>query len=546
MARRHGSTGRPLRWRSGAAVSAGLLLLATTAITGAALPGASASSPAEPGRSAPAPSWIRSTAHDTSASLATLAARRGLTTASAQPPAAQAPAPVVSFEGMRQSCGIPCFAPDPAGDVSRTQYVEMVNLQMEVFSRAGKPLLGPVPIDTVWDGFPADCTGGEPTVLHDQLANRWVLTQLENFGPDPSGIGRVCVAVSSTANATGSYHRYLFTAGGYQIDFPKMGVWGDTYTLTTRDFLGSKSGVGVFALDKKRMLAGDNARAVHFTLDPNKDAGLRAKVGDGLLPADVDGAVAPAAGSLIPLVGTQDDDWTYGATRDGLNVWGLRVHWNTATASLRLVNRPATKPFDSDFPCSASDPRACLPQPGVGPAHYVDVLSYRQRPTWRLAYRLVGGQPSLVTSQSVEARPGVAGVRWYELRWADQRYQIRQQGTFSPTDGVNRWMGSLAQDKRGDIALGYNVVSTSVYPGLRYTGRLAGDPKGVMTLGERTLALGSGVQKQSTRWGDYSSMNVDPADDCTFWFVGEYYTAAGQSNGWQTRISAFRLPGCVA
>ena len=281
MTRSHSSRGRSLRRRRGAAVSAGLVLLATAALTGAALPGASASSASDRGSSGPAPTWIRAAAHDTSASLKTLAARRGLTTERrttarlpdwSSSPAAQAPAPAVSFEGMRQSCGISCFAPDPAGDVSRTQYVEMVNLQMEVFGKAGKPLLGPVPIDTVWDGFPADCTGGEPTVLHDQLANRWVLTQLENFGPDPSGIGRVCVAVSSTANATGSYHRYLFTAGGYPIDFPKMGVWGDTYTLTTRDFLGNKSGVGVFALDKKRMLAGGNARAVHFTLDPNKNS----------------------------------------------------------------------------------------------------------------------------------------------------------------------------------------------------------------------------------------------------------------------------------
>jgi hypothetical protein len=156
---------------------------------------------------------------------------------------------------------------------------------------------------------------------------------------------------------------------------------------------------------------------------------------------------------------------------------------------------------------------------------------------------------SLVTNQSVEASPGVAGVRWYEIQRVNGAYSIRQQGTVNPGDGVHRWMGSIAQDKRGNMALGYSVVNgTDVYPGIRYTCRLAGDPLGQMPQGEGVIINGSGVQlTTNSRWGDYTSMNVDPSDDCTFWYVNEYYTAAGQASslaGWQTRIASFKFPNC--
>ena len=143
----------------------------------------------------------------------------------------------------------------------------------------------------------------------------------------------------------------------------------------------------------------------------------------------------------------------------------------------------------------------------------------------------------------------MAGARWYEIRRTNGVYSIRQQGTFAPADGVNRWMGSIAQDKLGNMALGYSVVNgTTVFPGISYTGRAAGDTPGDMTLGEGTVINGSGVQTTTnSRWGDYTSMNVDPVDDCTMWYANEYYTAAGQASstaGWQTRIASFRLPGC--
>jgi hypothetical protein len=322
--------------------------------------------------------------------------------------------------------------------------------------------------------------------------------------------------------------------------------------MTTRDF-GSVDGYGisVYALEKNKMVNGEaNARAVQFFLDAEDPDVKLEDIGDGLLPADIDGNRRPRAQAAAPIVGSQDGNAGYGATVDALNVYDLAVHWSAnPTASLSDPLELPTAPFDSIFPC-APTARDCLPQPGiVDPAQYLDILSYRQRVTHRLAYRNFGTYEALVTNQSVEALPGVAGERWYELRRTNGVYSIHQQGTYAPPDGVHRWMGSIAMDRNGNMALGYSVVNgTTVFPGIRYTGRLAGDPAGLMTVSEGTIINGSGVQTTAnSRWGDYTSMNVDPVDDCTFWYVNEYYTAAGQASspaGWQTRIASFRLPGC--
>jgi len=224
---------------------------------------------------------------------------------------------------------------------------------------------------------------------------------------------------------------------------------------------------------------------------------------------------------------------------------------------LELNTQLLTAPFDSIFPCGP-DARDCLPQPGIiNHAQFLDILSYRQRPTFRLAYRNFKTYESLVTNQSVEATPGVAGVRWYEVRRTNGTYSLYQQGTYSPPDGVHRWMGSIAQDKNGNMALGYSVVNgTTVFPGIRYTGRLAGDPLGQMTLGEGTIINGAGVQTTTnSRWGDYTDITVDPTDDSTFWYVNEYYQVSGlplptptpplpppfTTAPWQTRVGSFKV-----
>jgi hypothetical protein len=470
------------------------------------------------------------------------------------------PSTAANFEGLSNADNFALFGgrvnpPDPIGDVGPSHYVEMVNLALAVYSKSGALLVGPISIGAVWTGFAVpDCTdlSGDPVVLYDQLADRWILSQFTTSGlDDPTKPFWNCVAISTTGDPTGAYYRYAFETANFQFfpDYPKYGVWTDSYVITSREFGPTvEYGIGVYALEKNKMINGQPARAVSFFIDGNVPA-LLPLVGDGLLPADIDGKQKPPTDTAMPLVGTQDDGAGYGATFDALNVWDLRVKWrSTPTASLELAAQLPTAAFDSIFPCAPTS-RDCLPQPGISnPNQYLDILSYRQRPTWRLAYRNFKSYETLVTNQSVEAAPGVAGVRWYEIRRVDGAYSLYQQGTYAPADGVHRWMGSIAQDKHGDMALGYSVVNAvDVYPGIRYTGRLAGDPLGQMTLGEGTIINGSGVQTNTnSRWGDYTSMNVDPVDDCTFWYVNEYYqvTEPPPDRNWQTRIASFKLPGC--
>ena len=475
--------------------------------------------------------------------------------------------PMANFEGLSNQDNANIFGfrvnpPDPVGDVGPNHYVEMVNLVFAVYDKSGNLLLGPVDTGTLWDGFVIpDCTdpSGDPIVLYDQFADRWLLSQFTTRFD--SGIFYNCVAISQTGDPTGAYYRYAFITqpdpewpgGTYFPDYPKYGVWKDSYIMTTRDF-GAFTGYGisVYALEKNKMINGQaKARAVQFFLDSNVVP--LELMGDGLLPPDVDGKAKPKNDAPAPIVGTQDDGAGYGATSDALNIWELKVQWNArATASLEFAAQLPVAPFDSIFPCAPTS-RDCLPQPGISnPAQYIDILSYRQRPTYRLAYRNFGTYESYVTNQAVEAAPGVAGVRWYEIRRdGGGNYSVYQQGTYAPGDGVHRWMGSAAMDWQGNMALGYSVVNgVDVYPGIRYTGRNAGDPLGQMTLGEGVIINGTGVQlTTNSRWGDYTSLNIDPVDDCTFWYVNEYYTAAGQASsaaGWQTRIASFKLPGCYA
>jgi hypothetical protein len=487
-------------------------------------------------------------------------------------PAPRIPSPLTNFEGLSNQDNFNTFGfrvnpPDPNGEVGPNNYVEIINLVFGIFDKTGNLLLGPVDTGTLWSGFAIpDCTdpSGDPVVLYDQTTDRWILSQFTTrglFAPVPE---YNCVAVSQTGDPTGAYFRYAFPTqpdlddGGFFFpDYPKYGVWSNSYIMTTRDFGFGPTGYGisVYALEKNKMVNGEpDARAVQFFLD--SDQVPINLIGDGLLPPDIDGNRRPSSNDApAPIVGTQDDGGPYGATFDALNIWELTVHWrSTPTASIALKAQLPTAAFDSIFPCGGNagqTGRDCLPQPGV-PAtanNLLDILSYRQRPTFRLAYRNFGTYEALVTNQSVEALPGVAGVRWYEIRRSGGTYSLFQQGTFAPNDGVHRWMGSIAMDKKGDMGLGYSVVNgTNVFPGIRYTGRLAGDPLGQMTLGEGTIINGSGIQRTAnSRWGDYTDMTVDPVDDCTFWYVNEYYTLAGQISstaGWQTRIASFKLPGC--
>ena len=260
-------------------------------------------------------------------------------------------------------------------------------------------------------------------------------------------------------------------------------MWDDSYLITTREFGVADEtiyGIGVYGLERARMIAGDpGARAVSFLLQDGRVP--LEQIGDGLLPPDIDGRRLPRRNAAAPIVGTQDDDAAYGATVDALNIWEFNVTWGTApTASIGLTTQIPVAEFDSIFPC-APTARDCLPQPGItNPDQFLDVLSYRQRPD--LAARVPQLRHARVLRHQPVGRGASRAGRHPVVRdpcASNGRYVLRQQGTYAPDDGIHRWMGSIAQDKLGNLALGYSVVNgVDVFPGIRYTGRRFFDPRG--------------------------------------------------------------------
>jgi len=269
------------------------------------------------------------------------------------------------------------------------------------------------------------------------------------------------------------------------------------------------------------MLVGGEAHMFYGDLD-SVDPNLYS-----MLPADLDGP-PPPQGSPNPFVMMD--------APDQLQVWNFSVNWSAPSASFTFQNAVPTASFDSNM-CGGS--RNCIPQPG---GTNVDAIS--DRLMYRLQYRNFGDHQSLVVNHTVDTGGDRAGVRWYEMRKTGGGWSIFQQGTWAP-DSDHRWMGSVAMNSKGDIGLGYSVSSTTTYPSIRFTGRLAEDPPGQMTFSEGEIITGSGYQTSSYgRWGDYSMMAVDPVDDCTFWYTQEYYAVIG-NRPWQTRIASFKLRDCT-
>ena len=441
----------------------------------------------------------------------------------------------ITFPGIGNPAAGGVTPPDTNGDIGPNHYIQMVNLKFQIFSRAGTSLFGPFATNTLFAGFGGPCqneNAGDPVVLYDQLADRWLLSQFT----DGNAPFFNCVAVSTTADPLGTYYRYAFSAPSFP-DYPKYGIWRDGYYINTREDPNTVN----YALDRTQMLAGNpTVTSIRLAISQNPL---------GLLPADIDGTTLPPAGSPAIFVGTRDNN--AGGDQDALLVYKFAANFVTPASSTFTgpTVLPAA-PFDSIFPCSGggAPSRNCIPQPGQ-PTTKIDILSSRQRPTFRAAYRNFGTHESIVTSQSVEAATGMAGMRWYELRDPNGTPTIFQQGTFGPgaTDGIHRWMGSIAMDRTGNMALGYSVSSaTDVFPGIRYTGRLVGDPLGTMPQGEGVIVNGGGSQTSTgSRWGDYTSMSVDPTDDCTFWYTNQYYATTSVGN-WGTMVGAFRFPQCDA
>jgi hypothetical protein len=449
------------------------------------------------------------------------------------------PAPIASFHAISNIAGV--SPPDPTGDVGVNNVVVMSNLSFHILDKSGNSVFGPAANNTLWDGFGGDCetdNSGDPIVLYDQLADRWLLSQFTSSGPEFFN----CVAISVSSDPTGSYHRWAISNGTKFPDYPKYGVWSDGYYISTRDFDSNDNyvSVGVYALKRDDFVSGNPTPTIVYMFEDRTNNPWR--VGDGLLPADIDGFELPPVNTPQFFIGTMDDGAGYGAAQDALLLWKYEVDYDTpANSTFSLTDTIPISSFDTIFPCSSG--RNCIPQKDT--TNEIDIQSYRQRPLHRLAYRNFGTHESLVTNQSVEAAPGIAGVRWWEIRNPSTTPVLHQEGTFAPgvTDNIHRWMGSIAMDSNGNIGLAYSASSDEIYPSIRYTGRINSDSLGLMTLGEGSIVEGTGSQTSSQRWGDYTSLTVDPTDDCTFWHVNEYYeTTSG--NGWELRAGAFKFDEC--
>jgi len=438
------------------------------------------------------------------------------------------PSPTLSFDGIAfPGVNCNCAPPDTNGEVGLTQYVQIVNQGFQVFNKTtGATVFGPVDIGTLWAGFGDPCENqgfGDPVVMYDQLADRWVISQFAgNYPTTP--ITDECIAVSTTSDATGSYNRYGFHLGSNFFDYPHFGVWPDAYYMSMNIFNAAGTaylGPQPFAFDRASMLTGGPGT---FITTGITGGGTE----DPYLPADLDGSTPPANGAPNPFVEFPGSG-VY-------KVYRFHVDWGTpANSTFTLAGNPGAAAFT--LLCSTTS--SCVPQLGTGSR--LDGLA--DRLMFRAAYRNFGDHEALVSNYTVSSS-SVAGVRWFELNHLTSGTPtVVQESTYQP-DTTWRWMGSIAMDQDQNMALGFSASSGAIHPQIRYTGRLASDPANTMGQGEATLFSGAGSQTgTSNRWGDYSDMTVDPVDDCTFWYTTEYYQTTTSFN-WRTRIGNFTFPTC--
>jgi hypothetical protein len=432
----------------------------------------------------------------------------------------------VNINGVGDTSNTPqnpcnCAPSDTNGAVGATQFVQWVNTAFAVYDKSGNLLMGPTAGNTLWSGFGGGCqtnNDGDIIAQYDKFANRWVLSQ---FSVSTTPFLQ-CVAVSTTSDATGTYNRYAFQEPNFN-DYPKLGIWPDGYYFSFNMFNGNTFvGARACAFDRNQMLAGAAATQVCFQESSSVAS---------LLPSDLDGTIAPPTG---------EPDFYMNFGSNSLNLWKFHVDFTTPSNS--TFTGPTNIPVAA-FTAACSGGGTCIPQPNTN--NKLDSLA--DRLMYRLAYRRFSdGHESLVVNHSVTVsgnrRSSVTGVRWYEIRNPNGTPAVFQQGTFSPNSN-SRWMGSIAMDKFGDIAMGYSESSSSLFPSIAYTGRVPSDPLGTMEA-ENLAFQGSGSQTGSLhRWGDYSSISVDPVDDCTFWYTTEYLATTGSFN-WSTRIISFKFPGC--
>ena len=445
------------------------------------------------------------------------------------------PPTIASFNGLGVGNGANGMPPDTNGDVSPTHYIQWINTSWGIFNKTTGTQIGlTVAGNSFWNGFGGDCqntNAGDPLAIWDDTAERWVMSQFVTRAPF-----KQCVAVSATSDPLGAYHRYEFTSPIFG-DYPHIGVWTDeggtqnAYLMVTHDFSGSPltfQGASFVAMERDKMLAGQPAGVVRFS-------GFNAY---GTQPIHLDGQLKAPTGACPTFVHFDEADSSY-------LFWDLCLNWTTPGSST-ITNTPQRVLSGSTFrPNFAQVPQA-------GTAQRLD--GFGSNIMFRAAARTFpAGAPfttALVINHHVLGPADQGAIKWvqFDLQQgagtpAAMTKSIVDEGTFAP-DTSSRWMGSVAIDKNGNIGVGYTRSSSTTNPTIMLTSRKLGDAPGVLRDETACTPPTTGSQTSTSgRWGDYSSMSVDPSDDCTFWHTNEWYPSTS-SGSYQTRICSFVLDGC--
>jgi len=447
----------------------------------------------------------------------------------------------------------------PSGGTTETQIVETVNVELAVYDTSGSLLMGPAPINSIFTaagGASSTCAsanGGDPIVLFDKIDQRWIISQLAyNMSFTQN---HLCMAISNTADATGKYTAFDVPFGKNLPDYPKLGIWtngnganGTTWNNTTAE-AGVYFSANIFARGSKFI----GAQMCSFPLSDVPLAStlqsipwpcvLNGTVVYTILPADLEGSPAlntpTSTNTTLPPPPNTAEYFMQFTGSGNLALYQFTPNYSNQTGSVSGPANIAVAPFQE-----ACGGGSCIPQ--FGTSTQLDSLA--DRLMYRLSYRNYGGTTgqSLAVTHSVlnDSTSGTVGVRWYQLTNSSGTWNV-QQGTFGPVGIASsyRWMGSIAQDKAGDLGIGYSVSSPSLFPGLAVTGRAVGDTANELEP-ETFYNIGKGYQSSVNRWGDYSSMSVDPVDDCTMYYANEYLTSSGSYTNWGTWITSMKFNSC--
>ena len=455
------------------------------------------------------------------------------------------------FPGIVAGCGTSsgCVPADPNLSVGSTQIVEIVNVEFEVFNKpktfGETPTVAEpaAPIHTIFAGLGstdicATTDGGDPIVLWDKYDNRWIISQLAYNSTLTDD--HWCLAISGgtdpadATDAAGSYDVYDFSFGSNFPDYPKLGIWLN----------GSATGAysGVYFSDNTfangNSFIGAQTCAFPLSEVSSPPATTQFKMACmqqpstiyNILPADTDGSGAGPSGTGGLYLQFQASS----GVGSSLVLYQFQPNFTAGTGSFSRVNTIPVNTYHEA--CGGS---ACVPQAST--REKLDSLG--DRLMYRLAYRDSATFPdTLFVNQSVQvsSSSNQAGIRWYEIQNATGTPKVIQ-GTYSPDTSLYRWMGSIAADQYGDLGLGYSTSNSSTYPGLAFTGRVPGDLPDNALEPEAPIFTGEGSQTKVNRWGDYSSISVDPSDDCTFWYVNEFLQTTGSYTNWATRIASFKV-----